>query len=468
MRKESIMALSIIALLLSATFVVFVRAYNPTDNDANTGNDASDTLAGATYIVPGNYTGNLTYPTPYVDTQDFYKFFVYNGHRIYVEMTPNTESDYNLELYDPSGTLIPPSNGSGIGQKENYELTAYVEGNWTIRVSIGTTGTGRYWFYITPVNHSPATPAAPSGNTTGYVYTQYTYSTVTTDLDNDNLNYTFDWGDTTTNTVGPYQSNTTAYASHQWTKPITYNIIVKAQDNHGLWSGWSTTTSITLGQNDDSRGVDAANSSAYAHYVNSTLYYGITYNSNGTLYQGSPKDQDYINFTASNGDHIRITMTPPQGANFDLELDAPNGDYWISSNPSNQMETIEINAPATGNYAMRFYIVSGEGFYDFTLGVNSAPRLIIGVSESPDEGVRILIDGVTYRAWTYAPVNITLPAGNHTLQALGFIIWDGDVAYLYRFDHWSDGVRTNPRTINLTQDKTLTAYFIPGHPIYPQ
>jgi hypothetical protein len=161
-------------------------------------------------------------------------------------------------------------------------------------------------------------------------------------------------------------------------------------------------------------------------------------------------------------------MTPPSDANFDLELDAPNGDYWFSSNSSNAMEIINITAPVTGNYAMRFYILSGEGFYSFTIGVNAGPRLIVRVSAHPENGTRIRIDGIDYYAWTYAPVNITLPVGGHTIQAFSFIIWEEDIAYPYYFDHWQDGVKTNPRTINLTQDATYTAYYRPGHPIYPQ
>ncbi|MBX5329058.1 MAG: hypothetical protein QHH18_05940 [Candidatus Bathyarchaeota archaeon] len=32
--------------------------------------------------------------------------------------------------------------------------------------------------------------------------------------------------------------------------------------------------------------------------------------------------------------------------------------------------------------------------------------------------------------------------------------------YIYTFQKWSDGVTANPRNINLTQNMTITAYYL--------
>jgi len=100
---------------------------------------------------------------------------------------------------------------------------------------------------FTLLNHAPLTPEKPSGETKGKVGKTYTYTAVTTDGDNDQLWYQFDWGDGSTSTwVGPYDSGATASASHTWTKKGSYGIKVKAKDSYGLESNWSQALSVTM------------------------------------------------------------------------------------------------------------------------------------------------------------------------------------------------------------------------------
>jgi len=93
----------------------------------------------------------------------------------------------------------------------------------------------------------PAKPATPDGPTSGNVGTTYTYSSSTTDPDGDNLYYLFDWGDDTySGWVGPHDSGDEAEASHDWTEQGSYEIKVKAKDDHGVQSEWSDLLPISM------------------------------------------------------------------------------------------------------------------------------------------------------------------------------------------------------------------------------
>lgn len=93
----------------------------------------------------------------------------------------------------------------------------------------------------------PKKPHKPNGPTNGNIHMEYTYTTNTSDSQNNLIYYWFDWGDATNSGwVGPYSSGTTANASHTWTKKGIYTIKVKAKDIHGSESDWSDPLPITM------------------------------------------------------------------------------------------------------------------------------------------------------------------------------------------------------------------------------
>jgi hypothetical protein len=85
-------------------------------------------------------------------------------------------------------------------------------------------------------------PDAPSitGETHGRIRTLYDYTITTYDQDQDNLTYEIIWGDNTTQTTGSYHSGEQAIISHIWGIQGTYNISVRATDEHGAKSNWTT------------------------------------------------------------------------------------------------------------------------------------------------------------------------------------------------------------------------------------
>jgi len=77
----------------------------------------------------------------------------------------------------------------------------------------------------------------------------YTYSASTTDPDGDNISYLFDWGDgSDSGWRGPYTSGATAFATHLWSSPGTYQVRVKASDEQGAVSGWSSSLTVYVNQ----------------------------------------------------------------------------------------------------------------------------------------------------------------------------------------------------------------------------
>ena len=96
----------------------------------------------------------------------------------------------------------------------------------------------------------PEKPGIPDGNNSGGVNVEYTYTVSTTDPDEDQIYYLFDWGDGNfSGWTGPYNSGEIAEMSHKWTEEGNYEIKVKAKDDHGVQSEWSDPLSVSMPKN---------------------------------------------------------------------------------------------------------------------------------------------------------------------------------------------------------------------------
>jgi len=100
--------------------------------------------------------------------------------------------------------------------------------------------------YFSFYNNAPNTPSKPSGPTYGYVGTYYSYSTKTTDADGDKVKYKFDWGDGSYTYTGYYSSGVTVSRSHKWSTTEYKYVRVKACDEYGKWSGWSSSLRVWI------------------------------------------------------------------------------------------------------------------------------------------------------------------------------------------------------------------------------
>ena len=118
-----------------------------------------------------------------------------------------------------------------------------------------------FCFKLYGINHVPEKPITPEGPTSGDSGVQYTFSTSTTDEDNHQIYYMWDWGDGNfSDWIGPKLSGQTIYTQYGWGdksraksifRPLwlesgTYQIRVKAKDTLNAESEWSDPLVITI------------------------------------------------------------------------------------------------------------------------------------------------------------------------------------------------------------------------------
>jgi hypothetical protein len=111
--------------------------------------------------------------------------------------------------------------------------------------------TSGYWEFTTrlEINYPPNKPSKPSGTTSGINGVEYSYTSTTTDPDGNQVFYKWDWGDGSySDWLGPYNSGEEVSASHVWGRG-SYNIKVKAKDEHEAESDWSDPLPITMPKN---------------------------------------------------------------------------------------------------------------------------------------------------------------------------------------------------------------------------
>jgi agmatine deiminase len=153
-----------------------------------------------------------------------------------IKMEDNGDETY-------TATIPPQATGSII----SYYIHAEDEtGRTANHPYIGAAGAHTFTVLGEP-DHPPLTPQRPDGNDSGKAKQTYVFTTMTTDPDNDNVLFLWDWGDNTTSDwLGPSTSGAVVNASHSWQKKGTYSIRVKAKDIYGLESNWSESFPVTM------------------------------------------------------------------------------------------------------------------------------------------------------------------------------------------------------------------------------
>jgi hypothetical protein len=97
-------------------------------------------------------------------------------------------------------------------------------------------------------NTPPYKPDTPQGPHEGDIDFSYIFTTSTSDPENHEIYYQWDWGEgQTTSWIGPYQSGESVEQSHSWQEPGVYTIKVRAKDMYGSESSWSEIHAIIIG-----------------------------------------------------------------------------------------------------------------------------------------------------------------------------------------------------------------------------
>ncbi len=280
-----------------------------------------------------------------------------------------------------------------------------------------------HYFTITGANNPPYTPSKPSGVTSGYAGVSYTYTSVTTDPDGDQIYYYFDWGDSTTSGwVGPYTSGCVGSASHAWTCSGTYYVKVKAKDVHGAESGWSSILTVAIGPTNDAP---------------------------VTTYTLNPSSPDGKNGWYLGSVEVTLTATDPDGDAIAYTKYRIDGGSWITY-------TAPFTISSDGEHILEFYSVDDKGSTEATKSATikidtSKPYLVI---QRPMPGYLYLFDR---QIWPLASGNTVIIGRilvrttaydmhsdienvsfyvNGILQNIDTMypyewLWRGDVGYMY-------------------------------------
>jgi uncharacterized repeat protein (TIGR02543 family) len=123
--------------------------------------------------------------------------------------------------------------GSLTGSKNPTTIT--IDGNKTVIAN------------FTFKNRTPLVPDKPQGETRGRIKVEYTYTAVTSDQDNDQIYYQFNWSDGTATTwLGPYNSGEKVSTNHTYIIKGNYAIQVRAKDTFGAISDWSDPLPVVM------------------------------------------------------------------------------------------------------------------------------------------------------------------------------------------------------------------------------
>jgi PKD domain-containing protein len=175
---------------------------------------------------------------------------------MYYGVAADPDMDWLAYRFDFGNTITGWTSytGSGIGNTETNIWS--VPGTYQVKVQAkDIPGAISSWSDPLTVvissgeNQPPNKPSTPSGPTSGKAGTSYTYSTLTTDPEGDQMYYKWDWGDEVSDWDGPYNSGDLVTQSHIWSNQGTYAVKVKAKDTSDVESVWSDPLPISMPKN---------------------------------------------------------------------------------------------------------------------------------------------------------------------------------------------------------------------------
>ena len=183
-------------------------------------------------------------------------------------------------------------------------------------------------------NQPPNPPSTPSGPSSGNTGISYDFSTSTTDPDGDNVKYGWDWnGDGTVNEwSGFMNSGSTDTRSHSWNSAGTYHVKVKAEDEHGAQSSFSSAKTVVISDPGDTTPPTVS----------------ITNPSNGATVSGT------VSVTATASDNVGVTKVEfyVDDSLKVTDTSSPYSYSWDTTSYSDSSHTVKAKAyDAANNHA---------------------------------------------------------------------------------------------------------------------
>jgi hypothetical protein len=195
--------------------------------DAGTSSSPGVLITSEPYTVPstGWFEIPLTNPAPIVTSKDIW---------VSIQVT-HAAGEYPAGV-GPGPMIVGKGGWLSTDGVTWSQLTDYgLNYNWNI------------WAKVEEPSEPPETPQQPHGPSEGIIEVAYTFSTSTTDPENDSVSYLWDWDDGSPQEWTAYNdSGVTVYAFHGWASAGVYEIRVKAKDTHEEESDWSEPKTIHI------------------------------------------------------------------------------------------------------------------------------------------------------------------------------------------------------------------------------
>jgi len=307
----------------------------------------------------------------------YFKVFLKRGDSIFI-------LNYHFEDSSPDGYVSAYWNTTKIPNGEyGLFVELYGHSDWecndepTLLASDHSDG----YFTITN-NQPPHKPETPTGPTQGDVGFSYTYTTRTTDPEDDIINYGWDWDsdDIVDQWSGYEESGTIISASHTWYYPGSYEVKVKAKDVNNKESEWSNTLSVQISNTPPETptitGPDTAKINQACtftvvsnDYNNDDIYYlfdwyeGTNSGWLGPYVSGSPCTENHI-FTEEGSYIIKAKVKDIHGA----ESNWTEHLIKISKTKNiNNKKTEHLNRDFLSMYATQKYLSTSDDNNDYEL-----------------------------------------------------------------------------------------------------
>ena len=200
---------------------------------------------------------------------------------------PEIHHTYAVSAIDPDGdqirftfdwgdgtasTIGPVDSGTKANASHSWSKSATYQIRANATDSFGKSSGWSEPLTVT-LNIPPNSPSMPSGPNSGRPGILYTYSASAADPDGDEIEITFDWGDSTTSIVGPVDSGAVAEAVHTWIQAGSYQVKANAADSKGAPSEWSKSWMVTMNAPPDNPSTPSGSQLVYAWTSNSYSTY---------------------------------------------------------------------------------------------------------------------------------------------------------------------------------------------------
>jgi chitodextrinase len=142
------------------------------------------------------------------------------------------------QSFDQDGYIKNWSWDFGDGSNETGEIVTHSysnSGTYNVTLTVTDDDDAKDEDSITVViitaNSPPSNPIV-AGETTGKKNVEYRFTAMSTDTDNDNISYIFDWGDGSTSKTELLPNGTSTMQNHTWTSPGIFIVSVYAEDEN--------------------------------------------------------------------------------------------------------------------------------------------------------------------------------------------------------------------------------------------